>query len=261
MSDPLAVSFLSKINSYYQLNGDLLDSHGSNPLVAGVSVSGYEAGRFGQRMKSNSRASCVLSQPITYNSGAMTIGSLMTFTAPINITEMSLSTTDAQRFQLLGLDAAFDNWRAGSYLFNAATADDANRVEDPRALALAYPITVQVQDSHGTIAQSEQTIRISDALGALLPGDYFIAATWLNGIVSLYVDGHLAAQSDAPQASIRGNTILRYMIGNTIDGVGCGGAHEGAFMSYTAALSAAEILWLYNAGAYRSYAQIVALAA
>ncbi len=73
MSDPIAVSILSKLTSYYDFEGSLADSHGANPLVG--TASGYVSGLVGQGLKKGSLARATFSgAPISGSAGQFSVG-------------------------------------------------------------------------------------------------------------------------------------------------------------------------------------------
>lgn len=262
MSDPLAVSILSKLTSWYSYENDLTDAHGANDLVTEPFPAGYESGPLGQRLQALSRAACPLSVGITNTTGNLTIGGWLTYTAPTpNRGEFGFTSNDIDKNEIFFLQFANDSIQVYGFHFNPSTPSDGWGVTDPRIIALSYPFTVRVEDSGGRVATSNQLIRVEGEDGLLPPGSYFVVATWINGIARLYVDGQLAATAVSAPASIRRNTISFFDVGNHAVDQTCVAAQDETFFCTGAALTAQEIEWLYNMGEGRTYSDVVAAAA
>lgn len=261
MSDPLAVSILSKLSGWYDFEGDLSDSHGSFGLTGAV-VAGYEQGKIGQSLKRASRASAeVTHTTVSAHSGQLTIGGWFKYTsAAANIASAGygLTTTpDTAQNEILYIGNKQSN---GNFAVTMFGSDGENVViEDTNGASIAYPITVLAVDADGVMAESKQTINISSGTNVLVPGWYFGAATMLDGVVRLYLNGDFRATGTAPKALKSPVTTLQLaeMYGSTVSDPG----YDSCFFSLTAAMTPDEIAWLFNSGTGRSYADLKALAA
>ncbi len=199
MSDPIAVSILSKLTSWYDFEGNLNDSHGPYPLTGSV-VSGYEAGKVGQSLKRLSRAFAVLpSTPITSTSGKFSIGAWMNFTTTVNDVHSFGLTTNPGVPQN---EAIFiDNNGPGSnfYAFGFTQGSVFWGAADPSTPAIRYPFMVQATDAHGLSSVLDTHIDVSGA-GSIPPGWYFVVATFEDGFMRLYVNASLKASASPPSS-------------------------------------------------------------
>jgi hypothetical protein len=262
VSDPIAVSILAKLTSWYSFDGNANDAHGSNPIDEVTSLS-YEAGLKGQRLAAGCYGNATLASPIAISatSGHMTIGGWFYYngtTPSANIPAFGLAwgpVSGNEAFKIIvNSDGYFyaGIWGASGQGYN---------IRDPLTGAKNYPITVQVQDSLAQTATSDQLIRITNG-GPMQAGWYFVVATWDEGNRVLYMDGVAVATEPPPalgwtRSSITWAGVGRSYGGNTPTTVAC----DECFFCDSAVLTAAEVAWLFNRGAGRSYADVVAAAA
>lgn len=261
MSDPIAVSILAKLTGWYPFDGNLNDAHGSNSITESTHAT-YTTGLKGQQVASGSYGVHTLAPaiPITPTTGALTMGGWFDYTGG------GVDGTVAFGFDY-GPHAGAEAFKITVnpvsgylYLFTQGAGGMNYSVTDPMSGAISYPVTVRVEDSIGQHATSDQRIRISHG-GTLVPGRYFVVGTWLNGVRTLYIDGHPVRTVGAPaslnRSSIEWITLGRVYSSTAGTNVGC----DECFFSRDAAMTAAEVAWLYNGGAGRSHADVVAAAA
>lgn len=260
MSDPIAVSILSKLTSWYTFDTTLADAHGSNDMVAGI-VSGYSAGLKAQQINAGSRVSHTFSVPPAFstNGGYFTIGGWFNYTAgAIAIPEFGLFYPD----MTAGAEAFAIVCSPGTGGFYAITWEDAgvtnSVVADPLVGAVNYPVRVSVEDSIGKTATSDQVIRIVSGSGVMEPGRYFVVATWAAGNRILYVDS-INVDTNTPPANVKQATLGSIRVGRS--NASCVTDQDECFFSLTSAFTQDEVTWLFNSGNGRSYAEVVAAAA
>lgn len=261
MSNPLAVSILAKLTNWYSFDGDTTDAHGSDDLITGAAVSGYEAGVLGaDRVQAGSRHSAALASPIAFanNSGSMTIGGLFDYTAGTpNTPEFGYSYGG-----ISSGDEAFKICTHPDGYFYAITWESTSvgtRVSDPLEGAVNWPVTVEVTDAAAATATSDQLIRIAHP-GVLQPGLYFVVANWESGVRTLFMDA-VEVASEPPPAAVKAATIPRIEIGRGYSPANTVTALQNCFACAGAALTQTEIAYIFNGGTFRSYADIVADAA
>lgn len=261
MSDANAVAVLASLVSWYPLTSDLTDAHGSNDLVTGASAS-YEAGGKvgGNRLAAGAIGACTLASPIpiTSTSAKLWVGGWIYYTGstPANA-EFGLSLDYNLHNEQLTIQSASGfmevfGWEAGGATFYNAV--------DPNVAGLAYNFTVRVEDSLAQVATSPQQIIIRDAGDPLAEGWYFVVGQWNEGICTLYVNGNLVDTGTAA-ASVRGSPISHFQIGNQFNGAVSQGALSQIFFGSGAVLTQAQIDYLYNSGAGKSYANVTSDAA
>lgn len=260
MSDATAVSILSKLTSYWSCDGDLTDAHGTNDIGSGLSVLAYEAGQSGQRLAANARGYCTLAAPITVDgSTALTIGGRFTFGGSSSVSGCIALSDDfgtTNEVLAVNVNAALSQWGVSSW-----ANEGSNYAATTGSVAVEYVLTVQVQDADGTLATSEQTILI-DTPGGITTGlSYDVYAVWEGEYLRIYVNGLLRASSTPPRPAPTKTQALYFQIGNQFGTVDNPCASEELLLCEAAALTADEIAWLYNTGAGRTYAGIVAAAA
>lgn len=261
MSDPNAVSVLAKLTSWYPLNSDLVDAHGTNDLGTGVSAS-YEAGGkvSGNRLAAGSRGACTLASSIaiTATTGKMFVGGWVYYTGsvPANA-EFGLSQGFLQHNERLTIDSSAGTFSAFGW---AGTPPATNVATDPNVAGLDYHFTVRVEDDDGTAATSAQNIVIRDPGAPYAEGWYFVVGQWNLGIVTVYVNGVLAATS-AQATTVNGSPVDKFQIGNQYLNANCQGALSHVFFGDGDVLTQAEITYLYNLSVGKSYANVTADAA
>ena len=258
MSDPLATSILSKLTNWYKFDSNLNDAHGSDHLTLGLSGVTYGAGINGNQVASGSRAYATLAAPVPFAvTGAMTIGGWFQYTSgaearpEFGYSYGGVSSGD-EAFKIVVNPAGF---------FYVITWHDAGisntAVVDPLQSARNYPITVSAKDSAGQTATSPQIIRIASS-GGLVPGRYFVVATRsANGTMRLYIDSVLAA-SGGPCSAVKLTPLPRIEIGRNYSAATSVTAMDDCFACSGAELTAAEVGYIYNGGASRTYSAIVA---
>lgn len=259
MSDPIAVSILAKLTSWYPLDSDLNDAHGTNHLATGVTNAGFEIGKLGNMLSPASKAGCTLAAaiPITNTTGALTIGGWMHYTGSVPAhADFGLSRDFAATNEVFSMDS--ETGAIGAFGWNSGGATTYS-VWSATGTGLAYPVTVRVLDSDGQHATSDQTISIYDPATPLATGWYFAVSTWDNGNMVAYVDGKQTATA-APPATINAASITRFQIGNQFNGNLSVAGLDSIFYCGNAAMTQDEVTWLYNGGSGRSYAAIVAAA-
>lgn len=264
MSDPNAVSVLAKLKSWYPLTGDMLDAHGPNDLVIGVSAS-YEAGGKvgGTRLAAGSRGACLIADTIAYSAttGKFFTGGWIYYTgaAPANAEfELALNTGDPWH-ESLAIDSS-----GASNTFSAfnwtSTTPVANVAYDPNVSGLAYNFTAEVTDSLGTTASCADQIIIRDAGNPYAEGWYFVIGQWDEGIMTIYVHGKLV-DTAAQATTVFGTLITCFQIGDQWSARNSQGAQSQIFYGDGAILTQADIDYLYNDGDGKSHANVVADAA
>lgn len=255
------MTILAKLASWWQFDGDLTDSHGTNDFVTGVVEAGYSAGKTGQKLDIASRARVTLANPVAIGigSGRFAYGGWINF------------------------DAGVSNGYVGGLCFDAATNtpeafycgvtlagqmqvagwDDAgglaqNIVSDDGVRKTAYPVTFRIQDSRGQTASSSQVIRISEG-GTNPAGTYFFVAVWDQGQMKIYMDSVLVGTATATGA-VKAATIPLFQLGMhaSIGDVLSAAGFEDWFLMDASVPTQAEIDWLYNGGLGREYADLLA---
>lgn len=259
MSDPIATSILSKLTSWYPLDADLNDAHGSNHLATGVTNAGFSAGKLGNKLDAGSKAGVTIASPIavTPTSGSFTVGGWLYYQGSVPLhADFGLSRDYGAVnevftvYSVTGAISAF-GWLSGG--------DSAYSVGGLSPTGLSYPITVQAQDSIGQTATSDQIITIVDPATPLATGWYFAVMTWENGNRVAYVDSKVT-DTQPPPASLNATSITRFQIGNQYNDHLSVAGLDSIFFCDGDALTHAEVTWLYNLGAGRSYADIQAAA-
>lgn len=260
MADALATSIISKLTNWYPCDGDLNDAHGTDDLVSGVVNAGYEAG-YGtaDQLIKGSRAYATLGSAIAFanNSGNMTIGGLFDYDA-------GTTNTPEWGYSYGGISAGDEAFKIVTHIdgyFYVTTWEDVgitpSYIADPLEGATNHPVTLRVTDTEGATASSNQIIRIEHP-GALQPGRYFVVATWAAGIRKLYIENILVVTSGGTPAAVKAASIPRLEIGRAYSAVTCITGQQNLFACAGAALTADEINYIYNGGAYRDYATILA---
>lgn len=260
MSDPIAVSILAKLTSYWSCNGDLADAHGSNDIGSGLNGVSYEAGQSGQRLVTGARGYCTLASPIAIDgSTALTIGGRFTFGGDGSLSGCIALSDDfntTNEAMAINVSASESTWSASSW------ADESNNYFAKSAAADAqYPITVRVTDTFADTLSSAQVISISTPEGITEGLSYDVYGVWEGEYLKIYINGALAATSTPPRPTPTKTQALYFQIGNQFGPAGNPCASEELILCDGAALTAAEVEWLYNSGAGRTYAGIVAAAA
>jgi len=246
-------TILANLTSWWEFDGDTLDAHGTNDIAANLTVAGYEAGLTGQQLSQGSRGTVALaaSIPITTSTGQISWAGWVSYDgasggAYIGGLARHLGASTQEVLTLINQSGHFTlfGWKDNGA--NTYQADSGLRT-------LPYPVTVQVHDSIGQSATSDQIIRIAGT--DLQAGTYFITCTYNNGSMKLYVNAELLATTVVD--AIYNSPIYYWQIGAVSYGTtDCG--WEDALLMDAHVLSQTEIDWLYNAGAGRSYADVVA---
>lgn len=255
MSDPLAVSILSKLTSWYDFDGNLSDALGANNLTIGTSVAGYQPGLNGQELMANSIGAAALRTPFQLTvASTCCVGGWMDYVgAPTSTTVFSLGYDfNAHNEALYGNSDSVGNFYAGTW----ANPSENDQVSFQGRSFKKYPITVQVADQAPSSASSNQVISINT--GSIQNGRYFVVAQWVQGQIRLYFDGVLRGTVQA--AIPRTANVSYFQVGNQFNGSHTPCGLEAVFFCQFNALTDQEVDWLYNADLGRSYAQIVALA-
>lgn len=261
MSDPIAVSILAKLTSWFPFDGNLFDAHGGNDLNIGTSVSGYSAGKVGSMLDENSRAATQLLTPIpiSVSSARLTIGGWLYYNGSIpSRADFGFSAHFDQHNEVFTLESTLQTIKVTGFRTN--TDGDAWKVGGLGGTPLSYPVRFAVDDSIGQTATSDQIITVIDAANPLQEGWYFVVATWDEGDVAIYVDTVLT-ESAWPPASIAWSEIDYFQVGNQYLGANSVAGLDEIFFCDGACLTQDEIDWLYNVGSGRSYAAVVAAAA
>lgn len=260
MSDPIAVSILSKLTGWYPFDGNLTDVHGSNTMTEVVSAT-YEVGPHGQRAAAGSHAVHTLATPvpITPTSGQFTIGGWFDYVVTPGDTQPAFGFdfgpfSNTEAFKILIDDAdgiILGGWGTGGLGYN---------VVDPSPAATYHPVTFRVTDSALLTASSDQVIRVARS-GGFAAGNYFIVGTWDAGNRTLYVNS-VNVKTEPPPPTVNKDTMPWITLGRvystpTGTNVGC----DECFFCTDAVLTQEEVTWLYNGGAGRSYADLTAAAA
>jgi hypothetical protein len=260
MSDPIAVSILSKLTSWYTHDSVTTDAHGSYDLT--IPGAAYSAGLKGQQLNKNVAGSHVFSSPPSFSAaaGQYTIGGWFNFTS---------GSSGRPEFGLFyptmtqGAEAFVIVVHPDGYFYAVTWHDsgvNASVVQDPLTGAVNYPVTLQVEDSAAQTATSEQVIRIVSG-GTLQPGRYFVVATWDAGNRALYIDSVLV-DTNTPPAAVKQSTLGRIGIGRDAGSTASTLTDQDeCFVCMDAVFAQDEIAWLFNSGAGRSYADVVAAAA
>lgn len=260
MSDPIAVSILAKLTGWYPFDGSLADVHGSNTMTE-LAFATYEASPHGQRVAPGSHAVHTLSSavPITPTSGQFTIGGWFDYVIEPGDTKPAFgfdfgafSGTEAFKILIDPEDGIIlGGWGTGGIGYN---------VVDPAPASTYHPITLRVSDSIGQTASSNQVIRVVRP-GGFAEGNYFIVGTWDAGQRTLYVNS-IAVATEPPPPTVNKSTMPWITLGrvySVTDGTNVGA--DECFFCTNAVLTQAEVTWLYNAGAGRSYSDLTAAAA
>lgn len=260
MSDPIAVSILSKLTGWYPFDGSLEDAHGDNSMTESASAT-YEAGQHGQRAAAGSYGVHTLATPvpITATSGQFTIGGWFDYVVQPGDARPAFgfdfgAFSGTEAFKILIYDAdgiILGTWGTGGLGYN---------VVDPSPASTYHPITVRVRDTIGQTADTDQVIRIGRS-GTFAEGNYFIVGTWDAGQRTLYVNS-INVATEPPPPTVNKSTMPWITLGRVYSStegtnVGC----EECFFCTDAVLTQEEITWLYNNGAGRSYADLTAAAA
>lgn len=255
MSDPIAASILSKLTTWYSFDGNLLDAKGSNNLTIGTNVSGYAPGIKGQEIMAGSRGAAALSHPFVLSmTGSLCIGGWLDYNgSPTETSVFSVGYNFAATNEALYINSdTMGNFSAGTW----TASPTSYAVSAPGRTFKKYPFTVNVHDQQGSLATSNQVISINT--GTIENGRYFVVATWVNGLISLYIDGTLSGTVQA--SGPRGTNVAYIQIGNQFGSSNTPCGLDECFLCDSNALTAQEIDWLYNSDLGRSYAEIVALA-
>lgn len=249
------MTILANLTSWWAFDGDLTDSHGSNPFISDLTVAGYEAGKSGQRLQKDSRATLYLAAPIAISTGGgqITEGGWFYYDGVATGTYIG----GLARHKAASTQEVM-TWINASGAFRVMGWKDAGintyGITDPNQRSLLYPVTVQVHDSIGQSATSDQVIRIFGA-NDHPAGNYFVVSTWNNGTLKLYVNAELVGTL---VVSAVYNTPIYYMqVGAVGYGLSACG-WEDAFLMDAHCATQAEIDWLYNAGTGRTYADVEA---
>lgn len=256
MSDPIAVSILAKLTSWYRFDGDITDAQGTNNITVGTSVAGYAAGIKGQEIMAGSRGAAALAHPFVLSmTGSLCIGGWLDYNgSPTATSVFSVGYDFGATNEALYINSdTAGNFSAGSW----SASPTQYAVSAQGRHAKKYPFTVNVRDQDGNIAISNQVISINT--GSMQNGRYFIVAMWVNGLISLYIDGTLAGTVQA--ASPRGANVAYLQIGNQFSSSNTPCGLDECFFCDSAALTQAEINWLYNSDLGRSYGELLAAAA
>lgn len=259
MSDPIAVSILAKLTSWYSFEGNLNDSKGGNNLSTGAIVAGYGAGKKGQMVLKNSRAASAIAAPFQLTTdNAIFIGGWVYYDG----------TADARTLFGLSFDLNATNAAFGVGV-NAAGAIRANGyvdgsnlygVEVPGFTVKTYDLLFQAEDANGNFALSPQTVQIGGNPPA--NGFYFVLAQFRGQVIEVNLNGQFVGKSTPPMpAPVRSTPVSYFQIGQQFGGSNTNCGLDEVFFGHGQLLNTTEIAWLYNAGAGRSYAEIVGLAA
>jgi len=261
MSDPIAVSILAKLTTWYPFDGDLTDAHGANDLTGAV-VAGYAAGKVDDYLLAGSRAMVELATAIavTPTTASLTVGGWFNYTAAVPLVAPFGFTFDpvmggGNEMYYIYSQLSDGGFGAFGWLSGGS---DIYGVADPSPRAQAYPITVRVTDSDAQTASSNQIIHIADS-GGITPGWYFVVATWDEGDMTLYVDSTVR-DTAAPPASLNGSSVTHVQIANDFGATVSDAGLDECFFCDGAAMTQEEVTWLYNFGAGRSYADVVTAA-
>jgi hypothetical protein len=260
MSDPIAVSILAKLTSWYTFDNTGDDAHGAFDLT--MTAATYSPGLQAQQVNKNSRGGHTYASPPAFGTttGLFTIGGWFNYTtSAANRAEFGFfypsMVSGAEAFVIVVHPAGY---------FYVETWEDAgvtdSDVRDPLIGAINYPVTFQVEDSTAQTATSEQIVRIVSGV-AMQPGRYFVVATWDAGNRALYMDS-LLVDTNTPPAAVKQSTIGKVALGRDLGSApACMTDVDEAFVCLNAVMTQEEITWIYNGGAGRSYADVVAAAA
>lgn len=252
---------LAKLSAWYPLDGDLTDAHGGQTINTGLTVVGYTSGmRSAQCLQKGSRGYCTLASaiPIGIASGTFAIGGWF-YVVPSNngyLFGLSYNTNNFSN-EAFSFVMNSDN-SVKTYGFTSALVE--YQISSPGVLPILYPITVSVEDSEATVATSDQTILINgNPMDPVVEGWYFVVSVWENGTGRMYI-GDVLQDTQPPPASVYGSTMPVFQLGNlTSSGIGvagCAGNLQDVFLMGEVPTQA-EITWLYNGGAGRSYGDLV----
>lgn len=260
MSDPIAVAILAKLTSFYEFNGDLTDAHGSNDIDSGLSIAGYETGLSGQRLMAGSRGYATLADPVTLGpSSAFTLGGTFTYGGVDSSTSLlSIGDNFLGQNEVISIEADVS---ASTFANISWAGSPTIYFIESGPVGSQYPVTISVQDSAGLVATSDQIIEIVGDAGLETGVTYDIYATWDGDLLMIYVNGVLRGTSTPPRPALTKTQALYLQVGNQYSSSNTALAAEGVLFCDAAALSASEVAWLWNGGARRTYAQIVAAAA
>lgn len=260
MSDPIAAAILSKLTSYYPMDGNLNDVHGSNPLTADVVSQGYEPGKSGQRLKGGARARAALTSSVPVDSTTqLCIGGWMVYGGSGDPAgSMSLSFDTGPFNEVLTVHAA-----KASAVISAASWASAPTLyaADSGALGQSYPVRIRVEDSAGNHAEAARTITIMNAGGMQQGYTYFAIAVFDGNEQHIFVDGLLRGSATPPRPPITKPSVSHIQIGNVHNSATTRHALEEVMVCIGSTFNAEEIAWLYNEGMGRTYADIVSAAA
>lgn len=243
------------LTSFWPFDGDMLDAHGTNDIAANLTVSGYEAGKTGQQLSKDSRGSVALASSIaiTTSAGKISMGAWLSYdgvaTGPyIGGLARHLAATTQEVLTLLNATGKFMvfGWKDAGFT--------TYEIIQPTVRTTPYPITVRVTDSVGSTASSNQIIRITET-GTSPAGTYFVVVTYDDGVLKLYVDALLVGTLTV--TAIYTSPIAYFQVGSVGYGLSACG-WEDAMLASAMVWSQTHIDWLYNLGAGRTYADLVA---
>lgn len=259
MSDPLAVSILAKVTSWYSFEGNLNDSAGPNTITSGIVNPGYQSGiQGGLELKDGARGAQTLATPfMTNNSTHCCIGGWLDYKLLNNATSiisLGYSATGARNEALCVNADAMGNFYAGSYADNSGNVTLASY---PGRTGKKSTFQVSAKDANGVIASSNQTVTIQT--GTPQTGLFFCIAQLNAGSLQIWGDGILRASATFPGGmnNVRATVV---QLGNQFGSSNTPCGLDEVFFCQTANLTADEVAWLYNTGLGRTYAQVLALA-
>ncbi len=258
MSNPHAVAILANLTSWWPFDGSMSDVHGPNTFTTDLTNIAYSAGLSGQQLSPNARGYATLAAPVPIGtgSGAITIGAWYDYpVTPAAVATIGLHNGLGSSSEVFatGVDPS---GRIG--VTGYATDSTTYGVLDSGPPRIPYPITVQAQDSLGQIATSDQVIYVDVPSG--LSGRFFMVSTYDAGVSKLYLSSELRG-SDVPPAAVYHATADLMMIGRSGSPTNSSLGLEDAFLLAGYAMSQAEIAYLWDLGAGKTYAQLTADAA
>lgn len=255
MSDPIAVSILGKVTSWYSFEGNLNDSAGPNNITAGtVVVSGYEPGIRGTQLKLGSRGAALLANPFSLTrTMSCCIGGWIDYNFMGTVASLvSIGYDFLGRNEALTLNP--DN--AGDLLFESwANNSSETIISYPALTRIKYPVTVAADDSNGVTATSEQVINVNTT--SPQAGRFFMVGNLINGVMTMYVDGVLRGSAPLAAGTLRSDPVKYFQVGNQFANSNTPSGLDEMFFCQSAALTSDEIAWLYNNDVGRSYTDVV----
>ncbi len=261
MSDPIATALLADVSYWWPFDGSADDVHGSENVDLWEAGPTYEAGSAGQRLAAGCAGRAVFASPIVFGPATAQITMAWRIDYSANhasdfIGGLAGNTGSGNLPGSLGAAMiAITNTGAGALqAFGFATADPTGySVGFTGNRKTPWPFTVQIQDSMGQLATSDQIIAIDH--GASPTAECWLFLTWDNGLFKMYTDSFLQGQTAV--SATYNTAITQFQVGEYQAAVSiC--PMDNVFVMRTHVMTQAEITWFVQN--IRTYDDLVALA-